>query len=144
MSDELIPIDDDELLYRRISVRSGWFDVNSRVLSPQAFHPYPHDHSGISVFRARFRSIESAAAGPSPDGYYVVVLQAGELRANGIRVEPQPDVDGECDVSHAELPDLNVAAKKSPEIIALKPVLVELAMRRPIEGPFGAAPGGAQ
>lgn len=113
MSDELIPIDDDELLYRRVSVRSGWYD--KQELSPHAFGPNRNDQTGISVFRARYRSIDSAARGPSPDGYYVVVLQAGELRGNGIRVEPQPEIDGGWDISHAELPDLNVHAKKVPE-----------------------------
>jgi len=140
--EDIVPIDDDELLYRRISVLSGWCDGSQ--VSPPAFHPQKHDKSGISVFRARFRSIESAATGPSPDGYFVAVLCAGELRARGIQIEPQPDLDGDYDVSHAELPQLNTGRKKSPEIIQLKAELIELAMKRSVEGPFKIDAGGAE
>ncbi len=134
MPNDLIPIDDDELLYRRVSVRSGWFQNGS--LSADAFSPSKQDTTGISVFRKRFRTVESAAAGPSPDGYFVVVLQAGELRANGIQVEPKPDVNGVWDESHAELPQINIATKKSSTVNELKETLVKLAARRSVQGPF--------
>ena len=84
MSEDLIPIEDDEVLYRRISVRSEWYTDSQ--LSAQAFHPNSRDESGISVFRARFRTLEETT-GPSPDGYFVAVLHAGELRNRGIIVK---------------------------------------------------------
>ena len=87
MPNELIPIDDDELLFRRISVRSGW-------------------------------------------------LQAGEMRAKGIRVVPQPDVAGNRDDSHAELPQIRVDTKKSDDVLVLKQQLAELACCREVYGPF--------
>lgn len=131
---ELIPIRDDELLYRTISVKSGHFADGS--LSPQAFHPNSRDESGISLFRAEYREIQETV-GPSSDGYFVAVLQAGEMRARGIIVEPKPDLgDGVIDISHAELPQINRAAKKSDAVAELKEVLVELAMGRSIEGPI--------
>ena len=142
MSDELIPIEDDELLYRSISVRSGHYE--NGLLSAQAFHPNSRDESGISVFRAKYRPIEQAV-GPSPDGYYVAVLQAGELRSRGIVVEPRPDVGGGViDISHAELPQITRALKKSDEVADLKETLVELSCRRPIEGPIPPLAGGAE
>ncbi|MEZ6133086.1 MAG: hypothetical protein R3C59_30825 [Planctomycetaceae bacterium] len=117
MSEDLIPIEDDELLYRSISVRSGHYD--NGVLSAQAFHPNSRDETGISVFRAKYRPMEDAV-GPSPDGYFVAVLHAGELRARGIRVEPQPDVGGGViDISHAELPQITRALKRSTEVAEL-------------------------
>lgn len=141
VSEELIPIDEDELLYRSISVRSGHYE--NGILSAQAFHPNSRDKTGISVFRAKYRPIEEAV-GPSPDGYYVAVLHAGELRSRGIAVEPQPDVgNGVIDISHAELPQITRALKKSTEVAELKEILVELSNRRPIEGPIPPITGGA-
>jgi len=131
---ELIPVDDEELLYRKVSVRSKWW--HNGVLSSEAFNPNKNDATGISVFRAVFRSVEDAAKGPSPDGYYVVVLQTGELRARGIQVNPQPDVDGIWDDSHAELPQIRIATKRSTEVEELKQMLVEFAKHRPVQGPF--------
>ena len=142
MSNEPIPIDDDELLYRRVSVRSGWYQ--NGILSPQAFHPRPDEHSGISVFRARLKSMEDAAEGPSADGYYVAVLNVAELRANGIRVEPRPEVPGGYDEAHAELPDLKAGNRRSSEAIRLKGILADLAIQLPVQGPCKTGAGGAE
>ena len=134
MTGELIPVDDEELLYRRVSVRSKWWD--NGALSAEAFSPNKRDTTGISVFRARFRSIEDAANGPSPDGYYVVVLHTGELRARGIQVSPQPDIDDVWDDSHAELPQIRIETKRTSDVEQLKQTLVEFARHRPVQGPF--------
>ena len=142
MPEELIPIEDAELLYRSVSVRSGHYEDG--VLSAQAFHPNSRDESGISLFRAKYRPIEQAV-GLSPDGYYVVVLQAGEMRPRGILVEPRPDVGGGViDISHAELPQITRALKKSAEVADFKEILVELSDRRPIEGLVPPVAGGAE
>lgn len=142
MPEELIPIEDAELLYRSVSVRSGHYEDG--VLSAQAFHPNSRDESGISLFRAKYRPIEQAV-GLSPDGYYVVVLQAGEMRPRGILVEPRPDVGGGViDISHAELPQITRALKKSDDVADFKEILVELSGRRPIEGLVPPVAGGAE
>lgn len=56
------PVEDDELLYRRIPVANNWYSENS--LSPQAYGPHKdRDQTGLSLFRARFVSIETVARG---------------------------------------------------------------------------------
>ena len=142
MSNEPIPIDDDELVYRRIPVRQGWYA--NGVLSPQAFHPRRDEISGISVERARFKSIEDAARGPSPDGYHVAVLKVADLRASGLHVVRRPEVPGGYDEAHAELPDLNAGNRRSDEAIHFKETLVVLAGHRPVMGPFTGISGGTE
>jgi hypothetical protein len=138
VSDKLIPIEDDELLYRTVSVRSN--HCTGGVLSSQAFHPSSRDDSGISVFREKYCKIRDKV-GQSADGYYVAVLHAGELRGRGIIVDPKPDVGGgKTDISHAELPQINKAAKKSDTVAELKEVLLELASNREILGPIPPTP----
>lgn len=131
---EPVPVDDDETIFRRIPVKAGWYDGSS--LSPQAFHPRPDEKTGISVYRARFKSITDAARGQSSEGYYVAVLNVGELRKRGISVVPRPEVPEGYDEAHAELPDLNAENRRSNEVIERKAILVELALQRPIEGVF--------
>jgi hypothetical protein len=136
--DELDPITDDELLYRRVSASASpqRYDPATGKLSDQAFAPRERmDTTGLSVSRARFRTaVEEAARGQPGKSYYVVVLRAGDLRAKGIRVEPTPLPD---DPGHSELPDLNSASRKTDLTIERQRILVSLSLR--VEGPF---PGG--
>ena len=67
------PIGNDEILYRKIPVSTGWFDANG--VSPQAFKPRECDTDGISVDRAKHRTIAAAAQGQSARGYVVAVLR---------------------------------------------------------------------
>lgn len=83
------PIDDNEILYRRIPVSMGWYDKNG--LSPEAFEPRGGETTGISISRRKYTSLEEAAKGPSKQGYHVAVLRAGDLRAQGIEVVPRPE-----------------------------------------------------
>jgi hypothetical protein len=49
-------------------------------LNDQAFAPHKRqDTTGISVSRARFKSVVEAAKGRPGKSYYVAVLRAGEL-----------------------------------------------------------------
>ena len=98
------PIEDDERLFRRVPVNPRYFDpaVDPRP-TPLAFRPRNEDATGLSLSRAKYKTMEEVAANPRGSSYYVAVLIAGELRARGIRVEPNP-VPG--DPGHAELPDL--------------------------------------
>jgi hypothetical protein len=126
------PVADDEYLYRRIPVSKEWYDENG--LSPEAFRPRRDEETGISVFRAKYKSIEDAAKGMSKHGYYVAVLRAGDLRNVGIQIIPQPNVPGGYDPSHAELPDLTCHNLSEPAAMERMGRLTDLALR--VEGPF--------
>jgi hypothetical protein len=123
------PIGDDELLYRRIPVSKEWY--SSTGLSPEAFDPRADETTGISVYRGTYTSIEEAARGPSKKGYYVAVLKAGDLRANGIQVVPRPTAD---DPGHAELPELTCDNRLEKLTLERKDCLATLPVT--IEGPF--------
>ena len=87
------PIEDDELLYRRIPVSLRWYDPATDILKSEAFGPHKtEDTTGISVSRAKYKSIQEAAIGKSKKGYYVVIIRAGDLRQRGIKVVPRPDL----------------------------------------------------
>jgi hypothetical protein len=85
------PIADDELLYRRIPVSKGWYDAAG--LSPEAFDPRADEESGISVYRAKYLTVEQAAQGKSKQGYWVAIFRAGDLRHHGFQVLPRPQPD---------------------------------------------------
>ncbi len=55
MSDGTEPIDDMEILYRRIPVSQGYYDpkVDSKP-SPLAFKPTKSDTTGLSLYRAKY------------------------------------------------------------------------------------------
>jgi hypothetical protein len=124
-------IADDELLYRRIPVSMGWYD--SLGVSPEAFDPRKDEESGISVYRAKFTSLEQAAQGKSKKGYWVAILRAGDLRRQNIEVvpRPQPDAPG-----HAELPDLTCYNRLTPETLERKSQLAKLCFK--VDGPFSS------
>lgn len=72
------PVDDEELLYRRVPASLGWYSPTTGVISSEAFGPHKNrDVSGLSVTRAKYKSIEEAARGRPGKSYYVVVLRAG-------------------------------------------------------------------
>ena len=78
-------------------VSKGW--VDDRGVSSDAFKPRPDDKTGLSVYRAKFLSVEDAAKGPSKYGYYVLAMRAEDLRAEGVEIvsRPQDELPG-----HAE------------------------------------------
>jgi hypothetical protein len=126
------PIGDDELLYRRVSVNSGWYSLETGRLDSQAFAPNKtRDVTGLSVYRANLKALEEAAKGQAGKSYFVAVLRAGELRQRGLEVVARP-IPGEP--GHAEIPDLNANNRKTDRTQELQRVLVELT--RSVEGPF--------
>lgn len=126
------PITDNERLYRRVSVKSRWYDPASGRLDPQAFAPHKtEDVTGLSVARAKYKSAAEAAQGDPGRSYFVAALQVGQMRARGIRVVPRP-LPG--DPGHAELPDMNAANYKAKETRERQRILVELTIA--VEGPF--------
>jgi len=127
------PIADDELLYRRVPASTGWYDPATGLLNPEAFAPHKtHDVTGLSVSRAKFKSIEEAAKGRPGKLYYVAVLRAGDLRRIGIEVVPRAQPD---DPAHAELPDLNSGNRKADETLERQRLMAE-ELRPRVEGLF--------
>jgi len=127
------PIADDEILYRRIPVSQGWFNpkVDSHP-SPEAFKPTQFHDTGLSLSRSKYKEIEEAARGTQGKQYFVAVLRAGDLRAEGIPVEPKP-VAG--DPGHAEVPGLTYVDRKTDQSVEWKTLLARKLCLR-IEGPF--------
>jgi hypothetical protein len=124
-------IEDDELLYRRIPASTGWYSPDTGEIKLEAFAPHKiNDLTGLSLSRAKFKSVADAAQGQPGKSYYVAVLQAGTLRANGLAVRQDPPDD----LSHAELPDLNASNRKADQTLERQRLIVDLCLR--VEGPF--------
>ena len=136
MGIEIETIADEEFLYRRVPASTGWFEPATGILKPEAFGPHKQrDMTGISVTRAKFKSIEQAAQGQPGKSYFVAVLCVGDLRKANFTVRPQPNVPGGYDISHAELPDLNAGNYKATETLERQRELAERLCLR-VEGPF--------
>ena len=139
MADGLEPVADDELLYRRVSEASEWYDPATGELSPQAFAPHKtEDQTGLSVSRSKYKTPEQAGVGRPGKTYFVAVLRAGEVKSAGIAVEPRPHVPGGYDPGHAELPDLNSQNRGADDTLERQRKLVELCIE--IKGPFETPP----
>lgn len=133
MGDESEPITDEEVLYRRVPASTGWYSRETG-LKPEAFAPRQDDTTGLSVSRGKYKSIEEAARGRPGKTYYVAVLRAGDLRKQGIAIEPRPRAG---DPGHSELPDLNSGNRKTTETLERQRVLASLCLC--VEGPFATA-----
>jgi hypothetical protein len=134
-SDGTEPIGDYELLYRRVTVKSGWYDSTKACpVAPEAFTPKRHDTTGISLWRAGYKTAEQAATAFGEVGkrYYVVVLRAIDLRQHGIEVVPTPHEGGP---GHATIPVLHYADRRSQEAKELSRLLAMRLSHR-VEGPF--------
>ena len=127
------PVADDEILYRRIPVSRGYYSEG--LLSPEAFHPRKDEQTGISVYRAKYKSVKDAARGKSSKGYYVAVLRAGDIRKHDMNVAARP-LPG--DPGHAELPELTGDNRRTDETYMRKRRLTTLCLR--VEGPFKPEP----
>jgi hypothetical protein len=135
-------IDDNELLYRKVSVNSGWYDPQSNDLKPEAFKPRPDDTTGISFDRAKselhpeFRTIEEAGQGPSMNGYYVAVFRVSDLRQHGFSLTPDP-CNNIGNPGHVLMDDLTYDNRKEVESQNKMVRLAhELTLR--VEGPFSS------
>ena len=130
------PLDDDEVVYRRIPVNPSFYDPErDSKPSPQAFKPREDDTTGISVFRAKYVTPEEVTSNPRGRPYYVAALRVGDLRAEGIEVLPRPNEDGP---GHAEIPALTYETRK---LDSSKERMLLLAHRLcVVTGPHGGAP----
>jgi len=135
------PVEDDELLFRRIPASQNWYQPSAlHPLSPAAFGPHKdRDSRGISVWRAKYRTIDEAARGQPGKAYYVAILRAGRLREAGVEVLPDVEDSGP---GHCVLPQLNAAQRRSDEVAQLKWLLAE-SLVESVAGPF-ETPGDAQ
>ncbi len=127
-------VDDEDLLYRRVALTKPFYDPDHRMLTADAFKPDKNrDIDGLSMSRARsnehpdFRTIEQISRGPSMNGYVVVELRAGDIRAAGMRVIANRLDD---DPGHVLLPDLNSRNYKSVEVAEWKQRLRTLVRRQ--------------
>jgi hypothetical protein len=103
-------------------------------LNALAFHPHATaDQTGISLSRAKYKTVEQAGAGRPGKQYYVAPLRASDLKAKGLRVEPDPTPD---DPGHCVLPDVNSGNRRDDATQELERELAGLAL--PIAGPFPA------
>ena len=110
MGDETEPIEDDELLYRRIDLPEYYDPQEGPDLSPHAFHPRQHDRTGISFYRARYFTPEQVARRGRRNRYYIAVLRAGDIRASGLAIAPRTEGH---QLGHVELPGLKHENRRS-------------------------------
>jgi len=75
------PVADHEILYRRIPATGGFYDPHvDPNPSPLAFRPTQLDTTGLSLSRAKYKTLEQAGQGREGKQYFVAVLRAGDLR----------------------------------------------------------------
>ncbi len=81
MAEALIPVDVDEIVYRRVPVKQNYYTAENGYLSPTAFRATPNDLTGISVSRARFLKAAKAAADIGYEGeqYWIIELRVKDL-----------------------------------------------------------------
>jgi hypothetical protein len=117
------PISNDEILFRRIPVSTGWYDPSrTPPLEPEAFRPNRNDLTGISFSREKYETVDRAAQGRPGKSYYVAAFRAGDIRASGMRVVSSPTPD---DPSHAEIADLTYDSRKSKQTMEWRALLAE-------------------
>jgi hypothetical protein len=124
------PIEDDEILYRRIL--TDWYDPTDASISDNAFKPNKHDVDGISLCRAKLVRIEVAAQGRSSKGYYVGCLKASDLRENGIEIRPDPQ---ENNKGHCLIPSMTYEKRRTDEAVQQAHLLARK-LTREVKGPF--------
>ena len=133
MFESVEPIDDDELLFRRVPVSAGWYRPDQApALEAEAFRPNKSDSTGVSLFREKYTTIEQAARGRPGKSYYVAVLRAGDLRNAGMKVDPRP-LEGSP--GHAEIGNLTYENRRSRQAVEWRFLLAERLCLR-VEGPF--------
>lgn len=131
------PIDDGEILYRRIPLSTGWYQPDKRPpLEPEAFRPTRFDTTGLSLSREKYTTVEKAARGQAGKSYYIAAFRAGDLRAAGMQLDARP-IEG--NMGHAEISNLRFENRKSKQAIEWRFQLAnQLCLR--VEGPFDTPP----
>ncbi|MCG3128323.1 MAG: hypothetical protein CHACPFDD_03206 [Phycisphaerae bacterium] len=131
-------IDDDEIVFRRVSEKSGWYDAkSSRPVAWTAFKPNSNDHDGVSVWRAKYQSAADVAAIGARPGtrYFVLAIRVSQLRSAGAQIVPTP-VSGAA--GHASISSLRVDAyHESKDAVRALAERIANEIIEPVEGPFG-------
>ena len=56
------PVADDEIVFRRVTEKSGWYNPESeRQFAWEAFRPNANDVRGLSAWREKYKKAEPAA-----------------------------------------------------------------------------------
>jgi len=131
------PVSDDEILYRRVSLKAGFYDPErSPSLSHAAFTPNRNDIEGLSLVRAKYASVEEAAVGNPEALYFVAVLRTADLRREGMEIVPDPQ---RGQPGHALITNLRFGNVRTPECKHWAKTLAHNFCLR-IEGPFPREP----
>ena len=104
------PLAPAEIVFRRVSEKSGWYDPESdRPFDWLAFRPNAKDVRGLSVWREKDKTAEQAAANGARSGrrYFVFCLRVDPLREASVVVEPSPEQGGP---GHASFVNMNTSA----------------------------------
>lgn len=131
------PVADDELVMRRVSTASMWYDPQaSPPLNWLAFKPNQNDTNGVSVWRGKYLTPDDVAkmnARPNRR-YYVVAIQVAALRGSGIEVIASPQEGG---AGHASLANLNSSAYDQDPDLVREMAIRASELNAEIYGPFG-------
>lgn len=134
MGDEIEPISDDELLYRRIPESSNpQLYHKDSGLSPKAFRPNRNDTTGLSIYRAKDYNNSpkrAASTGRAGKKYYIAILRAFDIKQFcTIKPTLEPQNPG-----HAELLELRYDNARDENSTTLQIKLRDLCIC--VEGPF--------
>lgn len=99
-----VQLQPDEIVYRRIAYVH--FPPSEKQPQEAAFTPHPNDDTGISLCRARYKTVEQAAQGRPDRRYHVAKMRVGDLNRIGLTVIAD---DPDNDPSHAIIPELRRA-----------------------------------
>lgn len=124
------PLADSELVYRRVP-ESYYPEPSEGKPDLLAFRPRKEDIRGISLARAKYISIETAARSGASKPFFVAVLQVTELRQAGLEVLPDPK---EGEPSHCLIPQIRHDTKRDSATLEWQKLLAEKLCR--MEGPF--------
>ncbi|MBX9790967.1 MAG: hypothetical protein K2Y37_18770 [Pirellulales bacterium] len=127
-------IQDEEIILRRISLKSGWYLPSADSVNPAAFRPTDQDVSGLSLAREILESSENLAArGWIGCDYYVARIPVASLAAQGIQVvaRPLPGFEG-----HAEAPQLTAASRRNDKLETGKRMAIMADQIIEVVGPF--------
>jgi len=106
--DDSSEVSDKEFLLRKVP-RDRYSPGDTQRCSPTAFYPTRYDNDGISIVREAFTGVdELVRIFEHKNPFYVVRLNAGEIRQRGITVLAAPSRGGIK--GHAVVPEISFYA----------------------------------
>lgn len=127
----------EDPVFRRILVKSDYYQPETNILHYNAYRPISHDVGGLSLSEGKctanpdFLSIqEFAKKGSNEAGYYVAELSKKAIEElTDLVSDPRPDDPGHC-----LLPELTYRDRKFNESLELMKALAILTLE--VHGPF--------